>query len=311
MPLGPDEQRIADRLTALYRASEQRLLDQLADAATSPAAARRLRALLREHRREAARIRQGTRAWITRDLPDAYTLGGAHAADTLGTVFSWTQTHREAIQALAAATWDDVAATLADMEASTARGIRRLLDDDVRSQLLEGITGRRGADDLGRAIARETGILRVTYADGSTRSIVDYADTLSRTSTALTRNAGELNLSRAEGVTHMECFDGADCQLETHDSGGLANGLVVPIEVAEQHPIAHPRCARLWSPRPDVTTPEEAEAARRYDPDTQERMAVEERDRARRETVEGFRPGRFARAPRLPRSPRAPRTSRT
>lgn len=307
MPLSPDEQRIADRLAGLYRTTETRILDQLADATTSPVAKARLRDLLVEVRSETGALRTGTRSWLSTDLPAAYAAGATHAASTLGAVFSWTQTHREAAQALAAQHWADVGAHLREVETSTLRGIRRLLDDEVRRQILEG-TPRRG--DLARAIQRETGVATVRYADRSRHSIADYGDTLARTATATVRNTGEFNLSRQEGVTYMQATDGADCGLTAHNDPVKADGLVLPIDEAESYPIAHPRCARSWSPMPHVRTLEEAEEARLYSDEEAAERAAAERARAAASNVDGHPRGTFAREPRQARTAREARPSR-
>ena len=140
--------------------------------------------------------------------------------------------------------------------------------------------------------------------------MADYGDTLARTTTATVRNAGELTLSRAEGVTFMECFDGPDCGLTAHNDPVKANGLVLPIDEAESYPVAHPRCARSWSPRPDVRTAEEAEAGRRYDDVEAERLAEAEQRRAAETLVDGRRRGTFAvREPRTGRAARAVRAA--
>ncbi|HEX2578684.1 MAG TPA: hypothetical protein VHK88_20235 [Aquihabitans sp.] len=311
MPLTPDEEAIADRLTDLHRATQESLLAQIASASTSPNAKSHLRALLAEVDRLFTQLLEGARAWVSDALPGLYRAGATAAANAAGNAFAWTQVHREAVEALARRTWDDVATTLQQVSADTKRVIRSLLDDTVRRQVVEGVPGPRASGQLARALQSETGAATVTYSNGARHAMADYADTVARTTTATTRNAGAINQARADGITYVEVFDGSDCGWASHNTPPLANGLVVTLEEAESQPLSHPRCARSFGPRPDVRTPQEAEEGRRYSPAEQQRMAAEERARAATQNVDGRRRGTFA-APTAPtgRQPRASRSSR-
>jgi len=317
MPLSADEEEWANGLTLSARAVEERALRDIADAATSVRPKARLRGLLADVNRWVASLVDGARRWVAGTLPKAYQSGASASAASMGLRFDWTTPHREAVESLARRVWDDVAGTLQDVSATTQRAIRSLLDDAVRRQIVEGVPGPRASAELARAIQSETGAMTVTYRDGSRHAVSDYADTVSRTATATTRNAGTFAQTRDGGVTYMECFDGPDCQWTSHNTGGLANGTIVTIEFAEDHVTSHPRCARSYSPRPDIRTAEAAEEGRRFAPDEQDRMAAEERARAATRNVDGRPRGTLTasraegRAPRSARQPRTARTART
>lgn len=317
MAFTPEEDELHSALTSHHRAVEGRVLREIADAATSSRPRPRLRGLLADVNRWMASLVDGTRRWLSTALPRAYGGGATQAAATMGLRFDWTTPHRDAVEALARQAWDDVAGTLQGVGADTKRAIRSLLDDAVRSQIVEGVPGPRASAELARAIQSETGAMTVRYSNGARHSVSDWADSVARTTTATTRNAGVFARSREAGVTYAECADGSDCALGPgHNSGPLANGLVLPLDEAEGLTLSHPRCARSWSPRPDVRTPDEADEARRFTPEEQEAMAAEERARAARQNVGGRPRGTLAapraegRQPRTGRAGRAPRATR-
>lgn len=249
MPLSDEEAAWADDLATGARAVEEQALREIADAATSTRPKPRLRGLLADVNRWTAQLVDGARRWISGTLPQAYQSGAAGSAASMGLRFDWTTPHREAVDVLARRVWDDVAATLQDVTPTTQRAIRSLLDDTVRRQILDGLPGPRAAAEFARAIQEQTGAMTVTYRNGARHSVSDYADTVARSAVAETRNRGVFGQARDAGVTFVECYDGADCQWGPgHSAGGLANGMLVTLEFAEDHSTSHPRCVMPDTP---------------------------------------------------------------
>lgn len=250
VPLAPETEAAATKLQSLWQATQDALLVRLADAVTSPRARPRLRALLSDVDAELAALRTGTGVWLTTDMPAVYTRGATATAEVLGARYVPTLTiHREAVQALAERSWAAAAQTLTDVTVDTKRTIRGMLNEATRRQILEGIPGPTASRAFTAALQEETGLLTVRYSNGARHGIADYGDTLARTDAAMAHNAGGFGQSKSEGVTHMECFDGAGCCLGPgHKNGPLANGLVLPIEEAESHSLSHPRCVMPDSP---------------------------------------------------------------
>lgn len=102
-----------------------------------------------------------------------------------------------------------------------------------------------------------------------------------------------------------------NCGWTSHDDPDKANGTVRHIDDAENHPISHPRCARSFAPRPDVTSQAEADAAAAYSGTEQAVMAAEENLRAAAAptTLSGRArgAGRMARTSRTTRATRVAR----
>lgn len=241
---------------------------------------RRLRQLSAEVELLADTLDAQARRWLSSRFPDAYALGGAAAAATTGRPFGWAQVHVEAVNELAADAYDDLLAATRFMRRDAKAFIREAARGAARLSIVEGDT----AHHAGRALARELaerGIAAVRYSNGARHTIATYAEMAVRTKTAQAYNAGTINQARTTGVEYFECNDGPDCGLVSHDDAEKVNGRVYPAAVAMAHSIAHPNCARSWGPRPDITAAGDAERARRFSPDEQERMAAEERARAR------------------------------
>lgn len=311
MPQPPEVERLAEQVISLYRESQQRLMTALADALDARQPAPRIRDLLAEVEDQLDSALAGHATWLSESVPVIYEVGGTAMAEALAVRFQWAGVHERAVTELARRDFEQVAATLRDVAADTRRTMRDLLRETVRREILEGIPGGRGSADFLAELQRRTGVLTVRYSNGAHHALADWADTAARTEAAKAHNAGGLTEARVEGVTYMEGLDGADCGLSSHEDPTKANGLIVPIETAEAYPLAHPRCARSWSPRPDVRTDEQASRAQPSAAD-QARAAAEERDRAATALVDGRPRGTFsvARAGRTARTGRAPREAR-
>lgn len=261
MPLDPAAQAIADELLNLYQAAQaeiDELIAAAADTTTRSAAYRsRLIGLSRAVTEAMADLDDAARDWTAKRLPAVYQLGAQQASTQIGERFNWTLLHREAIQQLAADTFDDLLGATRHVRGEMKTFIRQAARDRSRAVLIQGDTATRA----GRALAtrlRERGIAAVTYRNGARHSLRDYSDVAIRTKTATAFNTGTLNAGREHGVRWVQVLDGTGCGWDSHGSTDTANGSVRSLRDAEAHPISHPRCARSFALLP-VKTKVEAE----------------------------------------------------
>lgn len=269
MPQPASVTAAADALIAVFQRAQADIQAQLAVIAGEVNQARR-----RAHLRDLAQsiddlmagLQHDAKAWLEQRLPEVYAAGGHAATPALGREFEWATIHVDAVHALAGEAWDDLLAATRYVSSSTKAWIRTEARRQTGLSLTEGRTAQQAARAFVSAAAGElvddvgpVGVIR--YADGSYRRLADHADMLLRTTTARAYNAGTINQSKRFGVGWMECFDGAECGLTGHDDGEKPDGKVYPVDVAELHPLSHPRCRRSWSPRPDVASHAEAALA--------------------------------------------------
>lgn len=221
--------------------------------------------------------------FTTRDLPKAYHLGAQTAAHTVGRAVNYTLVDVDAVNELAVGTHQELLQATRFVKRSTKDLIRRLSTDHLADKLIRGLTAEQAARNLRRELEGH-GITSVVYKDGSRHGLADYTDMLARTRTGEAYQVGGFNQSAAQGITFMEIFDGFDCGLTTHDDTRKANGLILPLEEARSYPLAHPRCGRSTSPRPDIVTARDAETA---EPSTtaEQRADQEQVERGRAQTV--------------------------
>lgn len=325
MPQPAEVDAIRDDLHRHYQQAWQHIEQQLTAIANQPpdrvaVLRRRLNELSRDINTAMSDLDLATRGWVQQQLPLIYELGGQAAADQLGDQFSWAQHHRAAIQQLARTTFDDLLAATKFVRADAKRLTREMARAETVRSIVEGDTAQRAgralADQLRTVFGTEP-LAAVRYSNGARHSLADYADTVLRTQTATAFNAGTLNTGTASGVQFVEVNDGPDCGWTAHDDPDLANGTIRTLEEAQQQTIAHPRCARSFGLRPDLTTPADAAGARRFTPDQQQTMATAERARATAQRPRLSRPAQARRqatvdrrAARLAHAP-APATSTT
>lgn len=201
-------------------------------------------------------LAQRTRAVLGSELPAVYRAGASVTTAAVGGSFTFTQPHRAALEVLAADTYADVLAATRFVEDDAKRFARTMGRRLTGFTLTGGDTARQQARAFERELAREfgrRGIGAVQYADGSRHGFGEYADMLLRTKTGVAYNAGTTNQARQIGIVVVEILDGSLCGLTAHADDQLANGLLVPIEIAEAYPLAHPNCRRAFAPRPDLT----------------------------------------------------------
>lgn len=320
MPTTPLSEQTAEALSRLYALAEERMARALTDAlaGAQTAKAGRIRELQRMVSDEVAALESASREWIARDLPAVYHAGAVAAAETVGSSTApFALLHRDAMQALAEQTWSDVLRSTRFLTRDTKATIRKLAEDQAARVLLGEATASKAGADLAAAVRESTDLLTIRYRNGSRHAISSWSDTLARTSTALSYQEGTLVQCEADGFEFLELFDGPGCCVGPgHDVGPFANGLVLTVAEVRANPIAHPRCARSASPRPDIASTAAAKNARRFTDAEQETMAAAERARAQVanvNTTKGFfsrereasRTGRRAREPRTARVPRS------
>lgn len=328
MPQPAEVTDLVEQLLKLFRGVQASIDGQVAAAATDPSTARRRRRLAELRRSidaELTALEADTAGWLQGNLPAVYELGGAQGASSVGDTFSWTQIHVDAVQHLAGDLYGDVLQATSFVRDDVKAWIRETSRRETSLALLEGRTAEQAAAALEKAAAGEAvallggpvGVIR--YVDGSYRSFADYSDMLLRTKTAQAYNAGTLNVLKGADVGWVEILDGNGCGLTSHDDGNTANGQVVELKVAFDHPLSHPRCRRSFIGRPDVTTAKEAKDAKRSTTDAQradqiqaEKDRADRVERARRARERQGRPPRTPRpAQRTTRTPRAPRATAT
>jgi hypothetical protein len=256
--LRPEVAAVEARLARVYR-SAQRVIDaELERLSSDPTLWRRRGRLIAMQRRIAIMLRQVDQqaaAWLNRDLPRIYQMGAADGAVLAGV---FTQVNRAAVSRLAHDTMVDLLAATRHVDADVKRLVRRVAAEAVALKVTTGRPAKAAARSMARAIEEE-GVAAVVYRDGSRVGLDTYAEMVVRTKSALAYSQGTLD--GAPEVSWWQIIDGPGCHLVTHDSGPLANGLLVPRALAQAHPIAHPRCRRGLAPRPDVTSSVAAAAA--------------------------------------------------
>lgn len=302
MALPEEVERLRDELMSLYadasRSVDRQLADLLADPIRTAAHRQRLLQRLREVRREVDRLTRDVdrqaRLWLSTRFPAVYQQGAFDAALTGGAPFTWTQTQVEAVTELARATLDDLLAATRFMRRDAKALVRLAVREAALLDLVEGATVQRAARRLARVL-QDHGIRAVRYSNGARHTLGDYADMSLRSVTALAYNRGTLNQLAAAGVRYVEVVDGAGCGWVSHDDVDLANGSIRTLADAAAHTIAHPRCARSFSGRPDLRARRQAEQGARFSPEEQQRRAVEERARETTQRIQRRRTRRQAR----------------
>ncbi|MCK9929329.1 hypothetical protein MXD62_19455 [Frankia sp. Mgl5] len=255
MPQPPENAADAAALIAAYEAA-QRVID-------SAVRALRDRPTAAQSRRQHPEIRIGvdvvldaigvrTSEWAAERLPAVAARGAAAAVAVLPDVAETgidpaavvADVADELVQALARAT-DTVRTSLAAM-------LRAVATDP---QLAAAVRVRDVAPALRRLEQLADGVYAVRYANGTRMPLGAYADMLIRTITARAYNAGTLEAARAHGVGAVQVADGLGCPWPGggHGMPPTADGLVVSVALAEEHPIAHPNCQRSFTLLPDIT----------------------------------------------------------
>jgi hypothetical protein len=193
-------------------------------------------------------------------MQGSYELGAWVTALLAGTTATFTVVDVNAITHLAQDVMDDLLTATAGMRDDVKAVIRELTRDVVRSKLVVGETAVQAGKDLAARLA-ERGITAVVYADGRRVSLSTYAEMVIRTKTAEAYQEGGFNQGDALDVQWWEVMDGPACGWTSHDDPVKANGRIVPLDTAREHPLSHPNCRRSTTPRPDILTASDARDA--------------------------------------------------
>lgn len=199
--------------------------------------------------------------WAFRDLPDAYQLGARQAAGVAGSGVSFRAVDVDAVNSLVFDAHDSLLDATRFVKRSTKELINRLATEHMTTKLIRGQT----AEQAGKALAAELeghGITSVVYRDGSRHGLAEYAQMSIQTRTAEAYQVGGFHQYDALGIEWAEMFDGSGCGVTSHDDPRKANGLILHMDEARLYPLAHPRCGRTTSGRPDITSKRDAEHAK-------------------------------------------------
>lgn len=272
-----------------YREAADDLARQLKRIEEDPAYWRRKGRLAQLQKVLAARMDEanGTLAsWLTAEFPQAYQLGATAAAAVLDNSFGWSVFHTQAVESLAADTFEDFLGRTQYVNRQTKALLRDIGGRLSRLTVTTDRTARGAARELVREAIGRHGIAEVIYRDGSRHSIAEWAEVALRTKTAVAYNEGTFNWSTESNVTYYEVFDGPNCGWTYHEDPELALGKIVTESEAREFPIAHPNCRRSFGPRPDVRSEKGvARAARSTTPEQREAQIAA--DRAAREARAG------------------------
>lgn len=192
-----------------------------------------------------------------------YAVGSMQAAARLGVPATFTMVDQAVLAQLSAGSYSDFLRRSEDAGRTSERFARavRAGAADVVPGAGVGRTSRDVAREFAEVLRDRYRIASVVYADGSMRTIEDYAEMAVRTKARVAYNAGGLQRFSSNRVGWVEVFDGPDCGWTEHGDPDLAHGSIRTVEAAAQFVIAHPRCRRGFGPRPDLTSPEAAEMA--------------------------------------------------
>ncbi|MER5738924.1 hypothetical protein ABT117_25030 [Streptomyces sp. NPDC002262] len=262
-PLTPgDPDEIARRVAAVLDDAWQRLADkqhavltQLADnprAGRSTATLEEFKTAIEDFRR---RVDDEARQFVRRQLPYLYEEGARAAAEALGTTFTWTLFHRDALQALASDSYADFLRRSQEAERMATRfyrAVREAARREVPLLAAGNMTTKQAARNLARRLAAEHRLAHVVYRNGARVPVRAWAEAATLAKSAVAYNAGTLNRTREAGVTMVEVFDGLDCGWTSHQDPDKAARTLRTVEEAAEWPISHPRCRRSFGPRPDV-----------------------------------------------------------
>lgn len=287
-------------LLADYQVMHERILAELETLALQlPTLARKARirrlqaldrditALTRQADAQAART-------VTTTINAVYEIGAYTTATLLAAPPAFTGIDIDAVTHLAQDLYTDLLTATRGVRADTKTLIRELTRHQVMGKLYTGQTAIQAGRDLATELTNR-GITAVVYADGRRVPIATYAQMVIRTKTAEAYQEGTLNQGSRLGVDWWEIIDGPGCGLTAHDAGPDANGMIIPLDIARQWPIAHPNCRRATIPRVDITTPSQAAHAAPQGPDAMTRAwetAAATRARTQRQAAVSATPAR-------------------
>ena len=121
--------------------------------------------------------------------------------------------------------------------------VKGIADETIRR--VQGYVERAAAE--GMSPQKLAGLIEKdeSGAFGRARALV-----IARTETGNAYNLSSMAGYRASGrVSRVQIYDGEECSWpEGHGDEPFADGMVVDLDEAEEHPLAHPNCVRGWAP---------------------------------------------------------------
>lgn len=196
-------------------------------------------------------------ARVLSTVQGSYEIGAWVSALLAGATATFTAVDVAAITHIAQDTMSNLLHATTGVREDVKALIRELARDQVRAKVTIGQTATQAGRDLAAAL-RDRGITAVIYANGRAVSLPTYADMVIRTKTAEAYQEGGFNQGERLGVQWWEVMDGPDCGWTSHDDPTKANGMIVDLDTAREHPTSHPNCRRSTSPRPDIVDPDQA-----------------------------------------------------
>ncbi|MFD7733406.1 hypothetical protein ACFV6F_23835 [Kitasatospora phosalacinea] len=189
-----------------------------------------------------------------RHLPAVYEAGASAAATSLGTTFTWTSSHQHALRALRTDTYADL---LRHSQQTVRRAgqFHRAVRVAARRQTPTALTGRtalQAAKTLADQLAAAHPLDRIVYRNGTRMPVRAWAEAAALARTTVAYNTGTLAVAREHGIQHIEVYDGSDCGWTSHPDPDKAARTLRTVDDAAQWPIAHPRCNRSFTLRPDT-----------------------------------------------------------
>lgn len=185
----------------------------------------------------------------------AYETGAWVTAILSNTGAAFTPLDVDSITAIAQDTMSDLLRATRHVRVEVKDLLRELVRDSVRVKTVTGQTAVEAARELLRR-ATEAGITGVVYSNGARVPMTVYAEMVLRTKTAEAYQKGGFAQGERLGIDQWQIMDGPGCGLTGHGVGEDADGMIVDLATARQHPLAHPNCRRSTSPRPDLAAPD-------------------------------------------------------
>lgn len=184
--------------------------------------------------------------WVDDRLERLFAAGAISSSEALSTRYRASALLRRALEAIKAATFEEVAGSTTFMSADARRYIRQIAKLQTELHVGRGLSIPESAKII-RARMRGGGIRAFIDASGRAWRLETYSEMLIRTRSAEAYNRASILRARELGVEVFEVFDG----VEDDDACREANGMIVSAEWAAENELEHPNCRRAFGPLPD------------------------------------------------------------
>lgn len=198
--------------------------------------------------------------YVTSAVHGAYEAGAWATATAAAASAVFDAADLDAVTVLATDMMGDLLKATQGVRDSARVLVQSLTRDWVRNKLYTGLTAEQSGIRLAADLA-DHGVTAIVYQDGRRVGLSTYTDMVTRTKSAEAYQIGGFHQGDRLGIQWWEVFDGASCGWTSHDDPQVANGLILDTNTAMAYPISHPNCTRSTSPRPDITSKDEARHA--------------------------------------------------